>query len=44
MIKRQTNQIPGIKETVDLGLAAGSSDQVQYTVEFAEWKIMVEDN
>ncbi len=44
MIKRQTAQIPGIKETVDLGLAAGSSDQVQYSVEFAEWKIMVEDN
>jgi regulation of enolase protein 1 (concanavalin A-like superfamily) len=43
MIKRQTNQIPGIKETVDLGLAAGSSDQVQYSVEFADWKVMVED-
>ncbi len=43
MIKRQTDQIPGIKKTVDLGLAAGSSDQVQYAVEFADWKVMVED-
>ncbi len=43
MIKRQTKDIPGIKETVDLGLAAGSSDNEKYYVEFAEWKVMVED-
>ncbi len=43
MIKRQTKDIPGIKETIDLGLAAGSSDQEQYYVEFAEWNVMVED-
>ncbi len=41
-IKRQTNQIPGIEKAIDLGLAAGSSDQVQYRVEFDEWKVKVE--
>ena len=43
IIKRQTNQIPGIENAIDLGLAAGSPDQKQYTVEFADWKIKVED-
>ena len=43
IIKRQTNQIPGIEKAVDLGLAAGSPDQKQYTVEFTDWKIKVED-
>jgi regulation of enolase protein 1 (concanavalin A-like superfamily) len=43
IIKRQTNQIPGIEKGVDLGLAAGAPDQKQYTVEFADWKIKVED-
>jgi hypothetical protein len=43
MIKRQTSQIPGVKEAIDLGLAAGSPDQKQYTVQFAEWKVVVED-
>lgn len=43
IIKRQTNQIPGIEKVIDLGLAAGSPDQKQYTVEFTDWKIKVED-
>ena len=43
IIKRQTNLIPGIEKAVDLGLAAGSPDQKQYTVEFVDWKIKVED-
>jgi len=42
IIKRQTNLIPGIEKAVDLGLAAGSPDQKQYTVEFEDWKIKVE--
>ena len=43
IIKRQTKQIPGIEKAIDLGLAAGSPDQKQYTVEFTDWKIKVED-
>jgi regulation of enolase protein 1 (concanavalin A-like superfamily) len=43
IIKRQTNQIPGIGKAVDIGLAAGSPDQKQYTVTFEEWKIKVSD-
>jgi regulation of enolase protein 1 (concanavalin A-like superfamily) len=43
IIKRQTNSIPGIEKAVDLGLAAGAPDQKQYTVEFEEWKVKVEE-
>ena len=43
IIRRQTNLIPGIEKSVDLGLAAGSPDQKQYRVEFLDWKIKVED-
>ena len=43
IIKRQTKAIPGINKSIDLALAAGSSDQVQYFVDFAEWKVLVED-
>jgi regulation of enolase protein 1 (concanavalin A-like superfamily) len=43
IIKRQTNQIPGIGKAVDIGLAAGAPDQKQYTVTFEEWKIKVAD-
>ena len=43
IVKRQTSQIPGIEKAIDLGLAAGSPDQKQYTVEFVDWKIKVED-
>jgi len=43
MIRRQSKVIPGIKDSIDLGLAAGSSDNVQYYVEMADWKVLVED-
>ena len=43
MIRRQSKVIPGIEASIDLGLAAGSSDNVQYSVEFTEWKLTVED-
>jgi regulation of enolase protein 1 (concanavalin A-like superfamily) len=43
IIKRQTKSIPGINKAIDVGLAAGSSDQVQYFVDFAEWKVLVEE-
>ncbi len=43
IIKRQTKNIPGIEAAVDLGLAAGSPDQKQYTVEFVEWKVKIQD-
>ena len=43
IIKRQTKQVPGINKAIDLGLAAGSSDQVQYYVDFAEWKVLVKE-
>jgi len=43
MIRRQSKVIPGIEESIDLGLAAGSSDNVQYSVEFTEWKVTIED-
>ncbi|MDP2338403.1 MAG: DUF1349 domain-containing protein [Bacteroidota bacterium] len=42
IIKRQTNQIPGIGKAVDLGLAAGAPDQKQYSVTFEDWKVKVE--
>jgi regulation of enolase protein 1 (concanavalin A-like superfamily) len=41
-IKRQTNDVPGINDTIDLGLAAGSSDNVQYFVNFADWQVKIE--
>ena len=41
IIERQTTEIPGIAESVDLGLAAGGPDTRQYRVEFADWKIEV---
>ena len=42
IIKRQTNPIPGLGASVDLGLAAGAPDQKQYTVEFEDWNVTVE--
>lgn len=40
IIERHTNDIPGINESVDLGLAAGGPDKRQYWVEFTDWKIV----
>jgi len=42
IIKRQTNQIPGLEKAIDLGLAAGAPDQKQYAVEFEDWRVRVE--
>jgi len=41
IMEKQTTELPGIGESVDLGLAAGGPDTRQYTVEFKEWKIEV---
>ena len=41
IIERHTADIPGIAESVDLGLAAGGPDKRQYWVEFTDWKIEV---
>ena len=41
IIERHTADIPGINESVDLGLAAGGPDKNQYWVEFTDWKIEV---
>ena len=42
IIERHTNEIPGVADSVDLGLAAGSPDKNQYWVEFTDWKIEVQ--
>ena len=41
IIERHTTDIPGINESVDLGLAAGAPDKQQYWVEFTDWKIEI---
>jgi len=41
IIERHSTLIPGINESVDIGLAAGSPDTRQYWVEFKDWKIEV---
>lgn len=41
IVERHTTDIPGISESVDLGLAAGGPDKRQYWVEFTDWKIEV---
>ncbi len=39
---RHTGKVPGIAESVDIGLAAGACDQRAYTVEFQDWTIQAE--
>ena len=41
IVERHTTDIPGINESVDLGLAAGAPDKQQYWVEFTDWKIEI---
>ncbi len=41
IIERHTTDIPGINESIDIGLAAGGPDKRQYWVEFTDWKIEV---
>lgn len=37
----RSNDIPGLNEAIDLGLAAGAPDKKQYWVEFKDWEIKV---
>lgn len=39
--EKRSNDIPGLEEEIDLGLAAGSPDKKQYWVEFEDWIIKV---
>lgn len=39
--EKRSADIPGLKESIDLGLAAGAPDQIPYWVEFVDWKIKV---
>jgi len=39
--EKRTNNIPGLAEAIDLGLAAGSPDKKQYWVEFKDWVIKI---
>jgi len=39
--ERRSNDIPGLAEAIDLGLAAGAPDKKQYWVEFSDWTIKV---
>lgn len=39
--EKRSNNIPGLAEAIDLGLAAGSPDKKQYWVEFEDWEIKV---
>lgn len=39
--EKKSNDIPGLEEEIDLGLAAGSPDKKQYWVEFMDWKVKV---
>ena len=41
-IERHTNVIPGLNETIDLGLAAGSCDEKPYWVEFEDFQVSIE--
>ena len=41
IIEKHTEDIPGISQDVDLGLAAGGPDKRPYRVEFKDWKIEV---
>ncbi len=41
-VERQTNDIPGLNEAIDIGMAAGAPDKKQYWVEFRDFKIEIE--
>ncbi len=40
-IVKRSSVIPGLNDSIDLGLAAGSPDKKQYRVEFKDWTIKV---
>jgi len=39
--EKRSADIPGLKEEIDLGLAAGSPDQIPYWVDFEDWVVKV---
>ena len=39
---KHTKEIPGLSISIDLGLAAGSPDQIPYEVELEDFQIIVE--
>ena len=39
--EKRSGDLPGLNESIDLGLAAGSCDKVPYWVEFEDWDIKV---
>ena len=39
--EKKSNNIPGLAEAIDIGLAAGSPDKKQYWVEFEDWNMKV---
>lgn len=41
-VSRHTEDIPGINEAIHLGIAAGGSDDIVYTVKFEDFKLDVE--
>jgi len=41
LIEKQSTVIPGLNESIDIGLAAGGPDTRQYSVEFKDWKIEI---
>jgi regulation of enolase protein 1 (concanavalin A-like superfamily) len=41
---KHTKEIPGLNLSINLGVAAGSCDQIPYWVEFEDLKIIVENN
>jgi len=42
-VSRHTEDIPGINEAIHLGIAAGGSDDLVYTVKFEDFKLDVEE-
>ncbi len=42
-VSRHTEDIPGINEAIHLGIAAGSPDEVVYTVEFEDFTLNLEE-
>jgi len=41
IITRQSGDLPGLAETIDVGLAAGAPDKKTYWVQFEDWTLKV---
>jgi len=41
-VSRSTDQVKGLAPAVHIGLAAGSCDEISYTVEFSDFKVEAE--